>query len=285
MTLGTVVARMLAGLDEPWNGTGPRRNVICIHGGDPAARSRQSEVVQREAHARRRARTHTVRIDVAAMGRDPERYLLALRAGLQTGPTPTGDLPVFDAGLLIYWARRYPTVSLAQVVTRRTVLGPTTARLRAARALADPAWTTPGDMELPWPQLAETPALASLRQQCPVLDQVVTGRLDQALPLLPNLLGWDLQRQRQRSQVEVTVVLEAVDAVRSLWPRLGDLEDVIVCTAADLPALIVVTSQSPVDWASPQRALYLHHHGAARWPGLLGSGPDSDLIDAAEDAA
>ncbi len=86
--------------------------------------------------------------------------------------------------------------------------------------------------------------------------------------MLPGLLGWDLQR-RTEPQAEVVVVLDSVDAARGRSARPGDLEDVLVRTVVDLPALVVVSSQSP-EWASPHRgALHLQ----------------VDLIDAAEDAA
>ncbi|WP_157892068.1 MULTISPECIES: hypothetical protein [Frankia] len=270
-----MVTRALAGL-EPWDDARPRR-MICIHGADPARRLQVSERVVREFHARgsgrtpaagddahRPARTRVARVDVASLGDDPERFLVALRTAVEVGPVIPGDFPAFDLGLLIYWARWHPEVTLAHHVIRRAVCGPTIARLRVAQALDDRARSVSGDGEPSWLDLLRAPEVATLREQCPALDHVVTGRPEQIRPLLPGLLGWDLQR---RTELKVVVVLDSVDAARGLSARPGDLEEVIVGTA-DLPTLVVVSLQSP-EWAS-RRAGALHPH--------------VDLIDAAAEA-
>jgi hypothetical protein len=266
----------------------PRRNLLTFYGDGGVGKTSLSLELQRRFIADQdRTRHHAVRIDFSEpTARDPELYVLALRAGL----APFKEFPAFDTALALYWARQNPGIPLTDFVSQQTSLGTVAARDRFARDLSDFTQSVVDGAGLviggasravrfAWRQIQDSLIIRNLRRSCPFFESCVTEEDTEQFRIhLPLLLAWDLMRLQRKEDFDVAVFLDTFEHVpnQRRSARIGDLEDAICRSVFFLPnVLFVVTSRRKLDWSADGRAPSLEFSGPTAWPGLV-EGPVSD---------
>lgn len=261
----------------------PRRNVLAFYGHGGIGKSRLSRELEQEflAGGSKQLRRAAVRVDFSEpSARDPELYLLALRAGMSR---LAASFPAFDTALALYWARQHPGASIADFVRNQSVLGGLADREALAgslkewvQGLLDNAGLVLGGTSrvvgLTWSKLQEQRTIKRLERQCPFFEGcMVEEDLDELRLHLPLLLAWDLSQLQRGGGVDVAVFLDTFEHVshRRRAARKGDVEDAIARSIFFLRAVpFVVTSRHKLDWASAGRAPTLEFAGPEDWPGL-----------------
>jgi hypothetical protein len=259
----------------------PRRNVLSFYGQGGIGKTRLSGELERRFREmdRGKVRAGVVRVDFSEpSARDPELFLLALRAGLSTVAT---HLPAFDTCLALYWARRHPGVSMVEFVRGQSFLGGVVDREALASNLSDftkelvnSAGLLVGGAGrvavLTWERIRNARSVRTLERDCPFFTAAAEEEdLDELRLHLPLLLGWDLSRLRLAP--EIVVILDAFEHVAGPQRRArrGDLEDAVAHAVFYLPMLrFVVTSRNRLDWASQARTASMGFAGPSDWPGL-----------------
>jgi hypothetical protein len=276
-----------------------RRNVLAFYGQGGIGKTRLSNECQRlfaEPKKPKGIKRAAVRVDFSEpSSRDPELYLLALRAGVAG---IARSFPAFDTCLALYWARRHPGVSMVEFVRNQSSLGGVVDRDAFAsnlrdfiqEFLLDSAGPVVGGASravlLTWERIRQSKVIRNLGRECPYLESCVQEEdLDELRLHLPLLLGWDLSRLQRHGDVDIAVFLDAFEHVSHgrRRARRGDIEDAIARSIFFLPsALFIVTSRNRLDWGSPRRAPTLEYAGAEDWPGLAetGSSGDQHLVGA-----
>ncbi|MCL9759193.1 hypothetical protein [Frankia sp. AiPa1] len=264
-----------------------RRNVLAFYGDGGIGKTSLSRELERRFLAVDQKNRQAVRIDFSEpAARDPELYVLHLRAGL----APLKEFPAFDTGLALYWARQNPGIALADFVAHQSSLGTAAQRQLFARELSD---FTQGVLDnaglvvggasraarFAWRQIQNSRVVRDLRKNCPFFEACATEQDTEQLRLhLPLLLAWDLMRIQAKRSTDIAIFLDTFEHVsgQRRSARLGDLEDSVVRSAFFLPtSMFVITSRRRLDWAADIRSPSLEFCGPAAWPGLT-DGPASD---------
>ncbi|WP_306319564.1 MULTISPECIES: hypothetical protein [unclassified Streptomyces] len=263
----------------------PRRNVLVFHGAGGIGKTRLSAECERlfglrpEPGGTRRA---AIRIDFSEpSARDPELYLLALRAGLaRLAPS----FPAFDTCLALYWTRRHPGASLHEFVHQQSLLGGLVDRealagnLRNfATGLLDSAGPVVGGatraLAVTWEAIRHARQTRTLERECPWFTACVQEEDLEELRLhLPLLLGWDLARLQRHGDVDVLLCLDTFEHVShgAHRARRGDLEDTVARSIFHLPSVTaLLTTRNRLDWGSELRAATFEYAGPTDWPGLV----------------
>jgi hypothetical protein len=261
----------------------PARNLLVLHGDGGIGKTTLldrlcDEFRGLESHALPERRAAVV-IDFAdTVNHNFETVLLRLRSALAQLAT---QWLCFDSALASYWERGHPGVPLGAFINRTGMLDSDQRRMFADQVtglldtlaggtgLVSVGITAIGSLTR---ELRNTAALRKAKDEFPPLRVILDEpQPEKMLSYLPILLGWDLERVNRRHGAAAVCLFDTFEAVQSLTPELGFLEDLLSRTVFLLPnVLFVVAGRRPLRWHDPVRALGLRYGGVDRWPGLAG---------------